>query len=145
MRHRMAVAVLALLGLLASAYLLLYKLGVVGSLACGGSGACERVQTSPYAQFLGVPVAAYGVAGFAALLAVALAGLRERWVDRATPSRALAAMAGVGVLFAAYLTYLEIAVIHDICRWCAFCALLITAILVVSLLGTRSVNRPPSR
>lgn len=145
MRHRMVVAVLALLGLLSSTYLLLYKLGVVGSLVCGGSGACERVQVSPYAQFLGIPVAAYGVAGFAALLAVALAGLGERWGARAAPSRVLAAMAGVGVLFAAYLTYLEIAVIHDVCRWCAFCALLITAILVVALLGTRSFSHPPSR
>jgi uncharacterized membrane protein len=143
-RHRMAIAVLALLGLLASAYLLLYKLGAVGSLACGGSGACERVQQSPYAQFLGIPVAAYGVAGFAALLVVALAGLGERWSDRAGPSRLLAAFAGVGCCFAAYLTYLEIAVIHDICRWCAFCALLITAILVVALLGARSFSRVPA-
>lgn len=144
MRHRMAIAVLALLGLLSSVYLLLYKLGVVGSLVCGGSGACERVQQSPYAQFLGIPVAAYGVAGFAALLAVALAGLGERWGAHAAPSRLLAAMSGLGFLFAAYLTYLEIAVIHDVCRWCAFCALLITAILVLSLLGTRSFSRPPA-
>lgn len=135
---------MALLGLLSSAYLLLYKLGVVGSLVCGGSGACERVQTSPYAVFLGVPVAAYGVAGFGALLLVALAGLGERWESHPGPSRLLAAMAGLGFLFAAYLTYLEIAVIHDVCRWCALCALLITAILVVSLLGARSLSRPPA-
>ena len=145
MRHRMAIAVLALLGLLASIYLLLYKLGVVGSLVCGGSGACERVQQSPYAVFLGIPVAAFGVAGFAALLAVALAGLGERWEARPAPSRLLAAMSGLGFLFATYLTYLEIAVIHDICRWCAFCALLITAILVLSLLGTRAFSPPPAR
>jgi uncharacterized membrane protein len=144
MRHRMAVAVLALLGLLSSVYLLLYKLGVVGSLVCGGSGACERVQQSPYAVFLGIPVAAYGVAGFAALLVVALVGLGERWADRAAPSRLLVAFAVVGCCFAAYLTYLEVAVIHDVCRWCAFCALLITAILVLSVLGARSFSRAPA-
>lgn len=145
MRHRMAIAVLALLGLLSSLYLLLYKLGVVGSLVCGGSGACERVQQSPYAMFLGVPVAAYGVAGFAALLVVALAGLGERWSDRAAPSLLLAVFAAVGFGFAAYLTYLEVAVIHDICRWCAFCALLITAILVLAVGGARSFRRAPAR
>lgn len=145
MRHRMAIAVLALLGLLSSLYLLLYKLGAVGSLACGGSGACERVQQSPYAVFLGVPVAAYGVAGFGALLVVALAGLGERWVDRAAPSRLLAVFAAVGCCFAAYLTYLEVAVIHDVCRWCALCALLITAILVLAVVGTRSFSRAPAR
>ena len=143
MRHRMAVAVLALLGLLSSVYLLLYKLGVVGTLVCGGSGACERVQESPYSVLFGVPVAAYGVAGFAALLAVALAGLGEAGAGRAWPSRLLAAFAALGFCFAAYLTYLEIAVIHDICRWCAFCALLITAILVISVLGARSFRPAP--
>jgi len=140
----MAVAVLALMGLLSSVYLLLFKLGVLGSLACGGSGACERVQTSPYAQFLGIPVAAYGVGGFAALLVVALVGLDERWVGRPGPSRLLAALSGVGVLFAAYLTYLEIAVIHDVCLWCLLCALLITASFVLSVLGARSLRSAPA-
>ena len=140
----MAVAVLALMGLLSSVYLLLFKLGVLGSLVCGGSGACERVQTSPYAQFLGIPVAAYGVGGFSTLLVVALVGLDERWVGRPGPSRLLAALSGVGVLFAAYLTYLEIAVIHDVCLWCVLCALLITATFVLSVLGARSLRPAPA-
>jgi len=118
MRHRMAVAVLALLGLLVSSYLLLYKMGIVGTLVCGGSGACERVQDSHYAQFVGIPVAAYGVGGFATLLLVALAGLGERWGTHPGPSRLLVGLSGIGVLFAMYLTYLEVAVIHDICKWC---------------------------
>jgi uncharacterized membrane protein len=140
MRHRMAIAVLALLGLLASLYLLLYKLGIVGSLVCGGSGACERVQDSPYAQFLGIPVAAYGVGGFAVLLVVALAGLGDRWASHPGPTRLAAAFSGVGVAFAIYLTYLEIAVIHDICRWCAAVALIIASIFVVAVLGARSLT-----
>jgi len=140
----MAVAVLALVGILSSVYLLLFELGVLGSLVCGGSDGCERVQTSPYAQFLGIPVAAYGVGGFSALLAVSLVGLDERWVGRVGPSRLLAALSGVGVLFAAYLTYLEIAVIHDVCLWCVLCALLITAAFVLSVLGARSFRRAPA-
>jgi uncharacterized membrane protein len=124
MRHRMAIAVLALLGVLASTYLLLYKLGIVGSLVCGGSGACERVQDSPYAQFLGIPVAVYGVGGFGVLLLVALAGL--------------------GVLFAIYLTYLEVAVIHDVCKWCVAIAVLIAAIFVVAALGARALRTAPA-
>lgn len=144
MRHRMAIAVLALLGLLASTYLLLYKMGIVGSLVCGGSGACERVQDSPYAQFLGIPVAAYGVGGFATLLVVALVGLGERWVTHQGPSRLLAGLSGIGVLFAIYLTYLEIAVIHDICKWCVAIAVTITGIFVVAVLGARSLRRAPA-
>jgi uncharacterized membrane protein len=145
MRHRMAIAVLALVGWLASVYLLLYKLGVVGSLACGASGACERVQNSPYAEFLGVPVAAYGVGGFAALLLVALAGLGERWEHHPGPSRLLAGLSGLGVLFVLYLTYLEIAVIHDLCRWCLACAAIIASIFVAAVWGARSFRTARAR
>jgi uncharacterized membrane protein len=139
----MVVAVLALVGLLASVYLLLYKLGMVGTLVCGGSGSCERVQASRYAILFGIPVAAYGVAGFGAVLAVALAGLGQRWGDHPGPSRLLVVLAAGGFGFAAYLTYVEIALLHEICRWCALCALLITAILASAVLGLRSFSRAP--
>ena len=144
MRHRMAIAVLALLGVLASTYLLLYKLGIVGALVCGGSGACERVQNSPYALFLGIPVAVYGLGGFGALLLVALAGLGERWGTHPGPSRLLAGLSGIGVLFAMYLTYLEVAVIHDVCKWCVAIAVIITSIFVVAVLGARSLRTAPA-
>jgi len=144
MRHRMAIAVLALLGLLVSVYLLLYKLGIVGTLVCGGSGACERVQDSPYAQFLGIPVAVYGLAGFGALLLVALAGLGERWGTHPGPTRLAAGLSGIGVLFAMYLTYLEVAVIHDICKWCVAIAVIITSIFVVAVLGARALRTVPA-
>jgi len=140
----MAIAVLALVGLLASVYLLLYKMGIVGSLVCGGSGACERVQDSPYAQFLGIPVAVYGVGGFAALLLVALAGLGERWGTHPGPSRLAAGLSGIGVLFAMYLTYLEVAVIHDICKWCVAIAVIITCIFVAAVLGVRALKTAPA-
>lgn len=141
MRHRMAVAVLALVGLLVSTYLLLYKLGVLGSIACGASGGCERVAASPWAVLFGVPVAAYGVAGYLALLAVALVGLGERWLPRAEPTRWLVALSAIGFGFAVYLTYLEAAVIHAWCRWCVTSAILITVILATSLAGARSFRK----
>src|SRR2546428_9847251 len=75
MRQRQAIALLALVGLFLALYLWLYKIGIIGTLQCG-IGACEQVQTSRYAELLGIPVAFYGVVGYAALLAVALLGLR---------------------------------------------------------------------
>jgi uncharacterized membrane protein len=48
------------------------------------------------------------------------------------------------VLFSAWLTYLELAVIHAICIWCVTSALVVTAILLVSaadLRELRSVER----
>src|SRR5688572_12230754 len=55
--HRMVAAVFSLVGFLLSLYLWLWKIGVMGPIACG-SGSCEYVQTSSYAYVLGVPVAA---------------------------------------------------------------------------------------
>ncbi|MBI1723255.1 MAG: vitamin K epoxide reductase family protein [Gemmatimonadetes bacterium] len=137
MRHRMAVAVLALVGLLLSTYLLLYKLGFTGPLVCGAGGSCERVQTSQWGVFLGLPVAAYGVGGYLAILGVALLGLQERWQDRAEPTRWLAWLSGAGLAFTVYLKYLELFRIHAVCRWCVVSAVLITAIFGVSLAGLK--------
>ena len=75
MIYRMGAALLSLLGLFVSAYLYLYKIGRIGTLACG-TGGCETVQTSEWSRFLGVEVALIGVLGYAALLLVALLALR---------------------------------------------------------------------
>jgi uncharacterized membrane protein len=134
MRHRMAAAVLALLGLLLSAYLLLHRLGLVGELACGsGPNSCERVQASRYSDFLGIPVAAHGVAGYGAILVVALVGLQPRWLERREPALALVVLSAIGVAFTAYLKYLEFFRIHAVCRWCVVSAVLIVLLLVVGI------------
>jgi uncharacterized membrane protein len=131
----MAAAALSLAGLLVSVYLLLYKLGVTGPLVCGAGGGCEQVQASRWAELLGIPVAAYGVAGYLVLLGVSLAGLRAPWIERREPTNWLVILSGIGVAFSLYLTYLELFVIRAICRWCLVSAVLITAVFVVSLLG----------
>jgi len=41
----------------------------------------------------------------------------------------------VGVVFCAYLTYLEASVIHAWCQWCIASATIVTAIFGFSLLG----------
>ncbi len=136
MRQRQAIALLALVGLFVALYLWLYKIGVIGTLQCG-TGACEQVQTSRYADLLGVPVAFYGVVGYAALLAVAVLGLRPALLAERRVTLALAALATVGVAFSLYLTYLELFVIHAICRWCVGSAVIVTAIWVVALSAMR--------
>ena len=133
MRHRMAVAVLALCGALVSAYLLLYKLGFLGNLVCGAGGGCERVQASAYAVFLGLPVAAYGVGGYLVLLGIALYGLKRDQVARPKATRWLAGLSALGLAFSLYLLALELFVIHAICRWCTASGVIIAAICAVSV------------
>jgi uncharacterized membrane protein len=140
MQRRMAVALLALVGLLLSVYLALHQLGMLGALACGGSGSCEKVQASRWAYIAGVPVAAFGVGGYLALLVAALVGLKDRWQESGTPASWLVMLSGVGVLFSLYLKALEAFVIHAFCRWCIASAVLIALIFVVSVLDWRATR-----
>jgi len=127
MRRRQAIVVLALVGLLVASYLWLYKIGVIGVLQCG-TGACEAVQTSRYADLFGVPVAFVGVAGYAVLFVVGLTGLQPPLATDRRIAVALAALSTVGLVFTLYLTYIELFVLHAMCRWCVVSAALITAI-----------------
>jgi uncharacterized membrane protein len=135
MNYRMAAALMSLVGLFVSAYLYLYKIGRIGTLACG-SGACETVQTSQWSRFLGVEVALIGLAGYALLLVVALVALQSP-AERLWPSRVLILLAAGGVLFTAYLTYLELFVIHAICRWCVSSAVIISTVFLLACLDRR--------
>ena len=138
MRHRQAIALLALVGLFVALYLWLHALGFGGAIKCGTSGGCETVQTSPWAVFLGLPVAFYGVVGYVVVLVVALVALRPAALAQRPWNVLLAGLATAGVLFTAYLTYLELFVIQAICRWCVASAIIITLIWIVSLLSLRS-------
>jgi uncharacterized membrane protein len=140
MIYRMSAAVLSLIGLFVSAYLYLYKIGRIGSLACGAGG-CETVQQSPWSRFAGIEVALIGLAGYTGLLLVSLLALQPGPSTRRWPSTVLLLLSGLGVAFTAYLTYLELFVINAICRWCVGSAVIILAILVVALLDQRRSSR----
>ncbi len=132
MIHRMTAAVLSLIGFFISAYLYLYKIGRIGTLACG-TGGCETVQLSPWSRFAGVEVSLIGLVGYAGLLAVSLAALQAALLARRWPMTLMMILSAIGVGFTVYLTYLELFVIHAICRWCVGSALIIIAIFLVSL------------
>ena len=140
MRPRQAVALLALAGIFVALYLTLYKFGVLGELSCS-VGDCETVNTSRWAVFLGLPVAAWGLGAYVVLFAIALAGQGERYEDSRRVAIALAAISGGGVLFSGWLTYLELFVIHAICIWCVTSAVIVTLVFIASLLDLRASGR----
>jgi len=136
MRRRQAIVVLALVGLLIATSLWLHKIGVIGVLQCG-TGACESVQTSRYAELFGVPVAFVGVAGYAVLFVVGLVGLQPSFATDRRIAVALATLSTAGLGFTLYLTAIELFVLHAICRWCVASAALITAIWALSIWSAR--------
>jgi uncharacterized membrane protein len=132
----MIVAGLALAGIFISTYLTLYKLGIIGELTCS-IGSCETVNTSRWSVFLGLPVAAWGLFFYVDVFVIALVGTMPRFENEQLISVMLAAQAAIGVLFSAWLTYLELAVIHAICIWCVTSAAIVTAIFLVSVADVR--------
>ncbi len=144
MRHRQAIALLALVGLFVAVYLWLHAIGIGGAIKCGASGGCDVVQTSRWAVFLGQPVALYGVIGYAVILIVALAGLRPAALVQRGWSALLFGLATIGFGFTLYLTYLELFVIHAICRWCVGSAVIITVIWLIAMLEVAGRRRKTS-
>lgn len=140
MTKRMLVALLALIGLFVSLYLTLYKIGVIGTITCT-VGSCETVQTSRWATFFGLPVAAWGLGFYAMMLALALAWLSERYEDSRALALTLLVAGAWGTLFSAWLTYLELFVIRAICQWCVVSAIIATAMAVVIALSYRESRR----
>lgn len=141
MIRRQAIVLLALVGLLVATYLWLYKIGVLGELQCG-TGSCESVQASRYAELFGIPVAFFGVAGYAALMGLGLAGLQPRFAADRRVGALLATLTTVGFAFTLYLTAIELFVLHEVCRWCVVSAVIMTAIWVLSIVGLR--HPPPT-
>jgi uncharacterized membrane protein len=130
-RLGLASAVLAALGVAITAYLL-YVRETGGTIACS-TGGCETVQSSSYAELLGIPVAALALAGFLGLLVTALA--RGEWARLAQATLALAAL-----LFGAYLLYVQLVLIDAVCEWCLAADVLTTGIAALALLRLRDLG-----
>ena len=139
MNKRMLVALVALAGVFIALYLTLYKLGYIGTLVCA-VGSCEKVQTSKWATFLGVPVGAWGVGYYIAVLAMAIAGLTPILAESRGLSKLMVGVTAIGVLFSLWLTYLELFVIDAICQWCVMSAILATILFVLCCLDLRDVT-----
>jgi uncharacterized membrane protein len=124
---RVLLAVLAVGGLLMSAYLTWVHLLGMPPVCLTGNRGCETVQSSRYAEILGVPVAALGMGGYVGLLFAA--------VLRGEVGVLLGLFISlVGILFSAYLTYLELFVIYAVCQWCVSSAVLMMAAFVLSVI-----------
>lgn len=125
------------LGLLVSGYLAYVETTQIQAV-CGPVGECNVVQSSPYAQIMGIPIAVFGLLFYLALAGLWLAQRFENASRLVAP--ALVALTLFGVLFSLYLTLLELLVIGAICAWCLASAV-VTGLL--SVLVTRwAVKRP---
>jgi uncharacterized membrane protein len=126
-----AVAAVAAAGLALSAYLTWTKWSGASALFCERGSACDVVQASRYATFLGLPTAAWGVLLYAAVIGLAVSGqFSRRWI-------AAYSLAAAAVGFSAYLTFLALWELRAACPWC-----LADAVIAVTLLAVLVWRRP---
>jgi uncharacterized membrane protein len=125
------ILILAILGMGISFYLTnLYLFG--GIVPCGASGGCAAVKASPYAWLLGVPIPMWGAVAYGAITGVAVWGLAMRRLGE-WGRLGLFGLGLAGLLFSGYLTYLELYVIHALCRWCLASAGIMLALFLATL------------
>ena len=96
---------------------------------CGPVGDCNSVQQSPYATLFGfLPVGVLGAIGYVSI-SVLWAIQRFGPKSMLKPTTLIIwAMAGFGLLFSIYLTFLEPFVIGATCIWCITSALVMTVL-----------------
>ncbi|MCB0199626.1 MAG: vitamin K epoxide reductase family protein [Anaerolineae bacterium] len=124
---------MTIVGIAVAGYLTYVKLFAIEPY-CAGVGNCEAVQTSPYAELMGIPVAIWGLFTYIVLLGMVLVK-RADWRDLGhLAGMAVFLVTMVGVIFSAYLTYLELFVIHAICPWCVASAVVMTLLFVLSVI-----------
>ncbi len=111
-------------------------------LVCTGVSDCETVQTSEYAEVLGIPVALMGLVMFVVLLGLAVVRLvRPEFADIATLINFAMVVASIG--FYIYLTYLELFVIDAVCQWCVASSLVAAGLLLTESLLLRRILAIP--
>ena len=124
-----AVAVLSLAGAIVSAVSVQRHYATSATTFCDFNQQfnCDIVNRSEWSTLAGIPVAAIGVAGYAALLI--LSTLRR---SRAETPNLLVAAALVGLGFALYLTYIEA---YELMTWCILCVASQLVILAITMLA----------
>ncbi|MGE3524024.1 MAG: vitamin K epoxide reductase family protein, partial [Candidatus Dadabacteria bacterium] len=78
----LAISILSAIGILLSLYLTYVDVGGGHAAFCTAGTDCDVVRQSAFAKMLGIPVAAYGVAAYGAILAVSLLSMarKKRWL-----------------------------------------------------------------
>ena len=138
-RSAMAAAVI---GMVVAAYLTWTHFDL-NTLVCG-VGDCHTVQSSEFATIGPVPIALLGFAMYLFVMIAHLAGLNRPAWEFATTAMAFATVLA-GALYAAYLTWLELAVIHAVCQWCVASATLTMVLLILEATLILRALRSPGR
>jgi uncharacterized membrane protein len=123
---------LAVLGLLVSIYMTIYKY-TENSAMCIGNGGCSTVNASPYSEVNGIPVALIGVIGYGAILGTLWLEKRTS-LSRNNTTLFVFGMGLTGFIFTVYLIYIEFAKIKALCPFCLTSQVTMTILFILSII-----------
>ena len=123
---------LAILGLLVSIYMTVYKITANENM-CVGSKDCSIVNASRYSEVNGIPVALVGVLGYAAIIGILWLERRNGFF-KTNGSMMLFGISLIGFFFTVWLVYVEIALIKAFCPFCVTSQVTMTLIFILSII-----------
>lgn len=130
------VLILSMAGIGLATFLVANHYRLVSAAFCeiGPWADCEDVNGGPYSEAIpGLPWAVVGLSGFVAVFCLSYLRLYYPELDRKQRFVPLLVLFSVvGVIFVVYLNYLEFAVIHKICLFCAASHIIMILILILS-------------
>ena len=141
---RVAMAVLATIGVIDTGSITLKTWGVLGSLSCSSEGffgcnGCEKVLSSPWGSLFGQPLSLFGFLAYGAVLLLAVLPLvlqGEARVSLAQPSWWGLFLLSTGMaVFSGVLVGVMVFAIRDCCPFCILSAVLSLGLFVLSLIG----------
>jgi uncharacterized membrane protein len=135
------IALTALISGIVATYLHLWKIGLAGTLACGGGHGCEVAQFSSYGYFLKQDVALIGAVGYALIFITAVIGTFPARINDRRITVALAALIIPAFVFTLRLKYGEFIVLKTFCPWCAVSATTITLHVLLLIADWKRVRR----
>jgi len=128
---RLILGVLGVIGLLDSAYLTYIKLANATA-SCAGIGDCDAVNSSQYAEIFGIPIALLGAGAYLMMFILLFLEKRSDFWRQQAPLL-LFVLTLIGVLYSAYLTFVEVAILHAICPYCVLSAIVLVIMFAISL------------
>lgn len=129
---------LTVLGLLVSVYMTVYKF-TKNEKMCVGSGGCSVVNSSRYSEVSGIPVAVFGMGGYAAILGVLLLERKNKFLEQ-NGTMLFFGLSITGFLFTVWLIYVEVALIKALCPFCLTSQAAMTLIFIISVI--RLIRNP---
>lgn len=132
-RPSVAIPIIALFGIAVAGYLSYVETSDAAAV-CGPVGDCNAVQQSEYAELFGlVPIGVLGLIGYVVVIGAWLVARNDHNPVSDWARVGLFAGALGGVVFSIYLTFLEPFVIGATCAWCLTSAVIVTALMWLSV------------